>query len=142
MGRAPPGRAHWLRRRAADRAILQRERHSVAKRLTIGGLQCINPDETAPVIACSTPFALAVAGWGVFTLQDSVLTALRGVFWVPVENALFGMIKIALLVALAGALPSLGIFISWNLAVIAALIPEGQTHLRVDEVELVPGPGR
>jgi DNA-binding HxlR family transcriptional regulator len=26
--------------------------------------------------------------------------------------------------------------------VIAALIPEGQTHLRVDEVELVPGPGR
>jgi DNA-binding HxlR family transcriptional regulator len=26
--------------------------------------------------------------------------------------------------------------------VIAALIPKGQAHLRVDEVELVPGPGR
>jgi len=26
--------------------------------------------------------------------------------------------------------------------VIAALIPEGQTHYRVDEVELIPGPGR
>ena len=26
--------------------------------------------------------------------------------------------------------------------VIAALIPKGQEHLRVDEVELVPGPGR
>ena len=26
--------------------------------------------------------------------------------------------------------------------VMAALIPEGQAHLRVDEVELVPGPGR
>jgi DNA-binding HxlR family transcriptional regulator len=26
--------------------------------------------------------------------------------------------------------------------VIAALIPRGQAHLRVDEVELVPGPGR
>ena len=26
--------------------------------------------------------------------------------------------------------------------VIAALIPRGQVHLRVDEVELVPGPGR
>jgi O-antigen/teichoic acid export membrane protein len=74
-----------------------------------------------PLLALT--FALAVAGWGVFTLQDSVLTALRGVLWVPVENALFGMIKIALLAALAGAVPSLGIFISWNLAVIAALIP-------------------
>jgi DNA-binding HxlR family transcriptional regulator len=27
-------------------------------------------------------------------------------------------------------------------AVVAALIPKGQEHLRVDEVELVPGPGR
>jgi DNA-binding HxlR family transcriptional regulator len=27
-------------------------------------------------------------------------------------------------------------------AVVAALIPKGQAHLRVDEVELVPGPGR
>ena len=26
--------------------------------------------------------------------------------------------------------------------VVSALIPEGQAHLRVDEVELVPGPGR
>ena len=26
--------------------------------------------------------------------------------------------------------------------VVAALIPEGQAHLEVDEVELVPGPGR
>ncbi|MGI5240383.1 lipopolysaccharide biosynthesis protein [Dactylosporangium sp. CA-139066] len=68
-------------------------------------------------------FALAVAGWGVFTLQDSVLTALRGVVWVPVENALFSVLKIALLVLLAGAAPSLGIFVSWNLAVVAALIP-------------------
>jgi DNA-binding HxlR family transcriptional regulator len=29
-----------------------------------------------------------------------------------------------------------------NTPVIAALIPEGQAHLRADEVELVPGPGR
>ncbi|PWU47799.1 hypothetical protein DLJ46_13405 [Micromonospora globispora] len=68
-------------------------------------------------------FALSVAGWCVFTLQDSVLTALRGVVWVPVENTAFGILKIALLVLLAGALPSLGIFLSWNLAVVVALIP-------------------
>lgn len=74
-----------------------------------------------PLLALA--FALAVAAWGVFTLQDSVLTALRGALWVPAENGLFAMTKIALLVALAGAVPSLGIFASWNLAVIVALIP-------------------
>jgi O-antigen/teichoic acid export membrane protein len=74
-----------------------------------------------PLLAVA--FALAVAGWGIFTLQDSVLTALRGVVWVPVENTAFGLAKIALLVLFAGAVPSLGIFISWNLAVVAALIP-------------------
>ncbi|MFU8851167.1 lipopolysaccharide biosynthesis protein [Micromonospora sp. SL1-18] len=74
-----------------------------------------------PLIAVA--FILSVAGWCVFTLQDSVLTALRGVVWVPIENTAFGLAKIALLVLLAGAVPSLGIFISWNLAVVAALIP-------------------
>jgi len=74
-----------------------------------------------PLLAIS--FALAVAAWGVFTLQDTVLTALRGVVWVPVENTLFGVLKIALVVALAGAAPSLGIFVSWNVAVVVALIP-------------------
>ncbi|GAA4573878.1 hypothetical protein GCM10023176_39740 [Micromonospora coerulea] len=74
-----------------------------------------------PLLAVT--FALCVAGWSVFTLQDSVLTALRGVVWVPVENTAFGTIKIALLVLFAGAVPGLGIFVSWNLAVVATLIP-------------------
>ncbi|MFG2054499.1 lipopolysaccharide biosynthesis protein [Micromonospora sp. NPDC048930] len=74
-----------------------------------------------PLLAVA--FVLSIAGWCVFTLQDSVLTALRGVAWVPVENTAFGLAKIALLVLFAGAVPSLGIFISWNLAVVAALIP-------------------
>ena len=29
-------------------------------------------------------FVLSISAWGVFTLQDSVLTALRGAVWVPV----------------------------------------------------------
>ncbi|MFG2167141.1 lipopolysaccharide biosynthesis protein [Micromonospora chersina] len=77
--------------------------------------------DRTPLLALA--FALSVAGWCVFTLQDSVLTALRGVVWVPIENTVFGLLKIALLVLLAGAIPSLGIFVSWNLAVIAALVP-------------------
>jgi O-antigen/teichoic acid export membrane protein len=99
-----------------------------------------------PLLALS--LALAVAGWGLFTLQDSVLTALRGAVWVPVENTLFGALKIALLMVLAGALPSLGIFVSWNLAMVAALIPVNvlvfrkllpRLHARRDPVAL---PGR
>lgn len=77
--------------------------------------------DRTPLLAVA--FALSVAGWCVFTLQDSVLTALRGVVWVPIENAVFGLVKIALLVLLAGAVPSLGIFVSWNLAVVVALVP-------------------
>jgi len=68
-------------------------------------------------------FCLSVAAWGVFTLQDSILTALRGVVWVPVENAAYGIAKVVLLVLLAAVTPSLGIFLSWNVAVLAALIP-------------------
>lgn len=68
-------------------------------------------------------FPLCVAAWDVFTLQDSVLTALRGAVWVPVENAAFGVVKIGLLFLLAGALPGLGIFVSWSVPVLIVLVP-------------------
>jgi O-antigen/teichoic acid export membrane protein len=68
-------------------------------------------------------FCLSVAAWGIFTLQDSVLTALRGAIWVPVENASFGLAKALLVIAFAGVLPGLGVFLSWNLPVIIALVP-------------------
>jgi O-antigen/teichoic acid export membrane protein len=74
-----------------------------------------------PLLAVA--FIVSVAAWGIFTLQDSVLTALSGVVWVPVENAIFGCVKIALLALLAGIVPGLGIFTSWNIAVLAALVP-------------------
>lgn len=73
-----------------------------------------------PLLALA--FVVSVAAWGVFTLQDSVLTALRGAVWVPVENAAFGVTKIVLLVLLAAVVPGLGIFISWNAPVLVALI--------------------
>jgi O-antigen/teichoic acid export membrane protein len=76
-------------------------------------------------------FCLSVAAWGIFTLQDSVLTALRGAVWVPVENAAFGIAKALLLVALAGAVPTLGIFLSWNLPVVVALVPVNLLVFRI-----------
>jgi O-antigen/teichoic acid export membrane protein len=68
-------------------------------------------------------FCMSVVAWGIFTLQDSILTALRGAIWVPIENASFGLAKILLVIGLAGSLSGLGVFLSWNLPVIIALVP-------------------
>ena len=76
---------------------------------------------TAPLLGVA--FVVSVAAWSVFTLQDAVLTALRGAAWVPVENAAFGLAKIILLVVLAGIVPGLGVFLSWNIPVLLILLP-------------------
>ncbi|MFC5815881.1 lipopolysaccharide biosynthesis protein [Nonomuraea harbinensis] len=68
-------------------------------------------------------FLGAVAVWAVFTLQDVVLTGLRNAVWVPVNSIVFGLMKMGLLVALAGALPDGGIFVSWMVPTAIALIP-------------------
>ena len=77
----------------------------------------------SPGLPMAVVFVLSVAAWSVFTLQDSVLTALRGAVWVPVENAAFGVAKIALLVLLASAVPGHGIFASWTVPVMLSLAP-------------------
>jgi O-antigen/teichoic acid export membrane protein len=53
-------------------------------------------------------FFAATVTWSIFTLQDCVLTGLRRAVWVPVENVAFGVAKMGLLVALAGAAPGPG----------------------------------
>lgn len=68
-------------------------------------------------------FLLATMAWCIFTLQDSVLTALRRTLWVPVENTIFAIAKIGLLMALAVSFPKQGIFASWTIPVLAALVP-------------------
>lgn len=59
-------------------------------------------------------FALACSVSAIFAMQDGVLVGLRVARWVPIENAGFGLLKIALLPLLAAA--SLGIFAAWTLA--------------------------
>ena len=67
-------------------------------------------------------FVISVVAWAIFTLQDSVLVGLRSAFWVFVENAIFGVVKIVLLVALVTALPHhIGIYVSWMLPAIVAV---------------------
>ncbi|MFI6819104.1 lipopolysaccharide biosynthesis protein [Nonomuraea sp. NPDC050328] len=68
-------------------------------------------------------FLGAVLVWAVFTLQDVVLTGLRQAVWVPVNSLIFGLVKMGLLIALAGALPHGGIFVSWVVPTALALIP-------------------
>ncbi|MEV0387817.1 hypothetical protein [Nonomuraea sp. NPDC050643] len=68
-------------------------------------------------------FLASVVVWAVFTLQDVVLTGLRRATFVPLNNLIFGLVKMGLLVAVAGALPSGGIFVSWVIPTALALIP-------------------
>ena len=66
-------------------------------------------------------FLVSVVTWSIFTLQDGVMTGLRNAIWVPLENGMFGIVKIILLVAFAAAIPTVGIFVSWMLPVFVSL---------------------
>ncbi|MDQ6796916.1 MAG: hypothetical protein M3011_02630 [Actinomycetota bacterium] len=66
---------------------------------------------------------VAVALWNVFTLQDAVLTSARWSAAVPIENGLFGAIKIGLVVLLAHSFRGEGIFFAWVLAMAVMIVP-------------------
>lgn len=83
-------------------------------------------------------FVFAVAFWTVFSLQDAVMTGLDGAHWVPVENSLFSLGKLVLVLALASAAPLAGPFIAWNAPVVAAVL--GVTALIF--ARLIPGTRR
>lgn len=68
-------------------------------------------------------FVIATMSWCIFVLQDAVLTGLRRAVLVPIENSVFTVGKIVLLVLLASLLPSTGIFVSWTVAALATAIP-------------------
>ncbi|MFF0445511.1 lipopolysaccharide biosynthesis protein [Streptomyces sp. NPDC004609] len=68
-------------------------------------------------------FAAAAVSWALLTLQDGVLTGLRRAFWVPIGNAVFSVGKLVLLAVFASALPVLGIFVSWALAMALSIVP-------------------
>ena len=64
--------------------------------------------------AARIAFVVSVGVWAIFTLQDSVLVGLRSAIWVLVENGIFGLVKIVLLVMLVATFPHhIGIYVSW-----------------------------
>ncbi len=75
-------------------------------------------------------FVVSIMVAGIFTLQDSALTGVRAAPAVPVENAAFAVLKLGLVVALAGTAPTSGIFIAWTAAMAASIGPTNYYLLR------------
>lgn len=61
----------------------------------------------------SIAFVLAVAATAIFTIQDSVLIAVRQTVWIPVENGSFGAAKIAILFVFAPLSSAFAVFGAW-----------------------------
>jgi aminoglycoside phosphotransferase (APT) family kinase protein/O-antigen/teichoic acid export membrane protein len=68
-------------------------------------------------------FTAAALGWCVFVLQDSVLTGLGQAMVVPIENAAFSVLKLALLLGFAVWFPLYGVLASWTTAMAVTLLP-------------------
>lgn len=68
-------------------------------------------------------FVAALALWGVFALQDAALTATRRATWVPLENGLFGILKLAALPLMLVAGIVHGVFAAWMIPMALLVIP-------------------
>jgi O-antigen/teichoic acid export membrane protein/aminoglycoside phosphotransferase len=67
-------------------------------------------------------FVVATMIWSIFTLQDSVLTGLRHAIWVPLDNTIFALTKIALIAVFATTFPRYGILASWTFGVVVSVL--------------------
>lgn len=68
-------------------------------------------------------FVVALVLWGVFALQDAVLTATRHATWIPLENGVFGVLKLAALPAFLALGVGNGIFAAWVLPMALLVLP-------------------
>ena len=68
-------------------------------------------------------FVAACMAWCVFALQDSVMTGLRQATWVPLENLIFSVGKLLLLIYFATRFATVGVFGSWIAMVFVLLLP-------------------
>jgi O-antigen/teichoic acid export membrane protein len=93
-------------------------------------------------------FVLATGATTIFTLQDSVLTGLRAAKWIPLENSLYALAKLLLLIVLASTLTGSGPFVAWtaplafavvivNYLIFKRLIPSVSGEGRLDRSKLL-----
>jgi len=67
-------------------------------------------------------FVLATTAYALFALQDGALTGVRRPALVVGKNSAFALAKLLCVAALASALPTLGILMSWALALVVTLV--------------------
>lgn len=68
-------------------------------------------------------YAISVVFWTIFSLQDTALTAVRKATWVPVENATYGVAKLALLPVFSRIGVTDGILLAWIAPALLLLVP-------------------
>jgi O-antigen/teichoic acid export membrane protein len=68
-------------------------------------------------------FAVAVLVWAIFALQDAAIIGLRRAVWIPAENGVFGVLKLALLLPFAALMADVGVFAAWVLAAAVLILP-------------------
>jgi O-antigen/teichoic acid export membrane protein len=68
-------------------------------------------------------YVLGLVAWGCFSLQDAALTAVRRAPWVPVENSVFGLLKLAALPAMLALGAANGVFLAWTVPVLLLIVP-------------------
>ncbi len=74
-------------------------------------------------ITLAALFVVATLIWGIFALQDSVLTALRQATWVPIENGIYAALKIIVLPVLLAIGVTEPVFVAWAIPMVLLILP-------------------
>ncbi|MEA2622845.1 MAG: hypothetical protein QOH61_1755 [Chloroflexota bacterium] len=95
--------------------------------IVVFGAMAVMGTSTLALEGLATPLGVLFLVLGtmastIFNLQDGVLAGLRRTVWVPVENGIYSVVKILVLVALAVGLPTLGIVVSWFLPIFVMVV--------------------
>jgi O-antigen/teichoic acid export membrane protein len=59
--------------------------------------------------------------WCVFNVQDGTIIGMRKSVWVPIENTIYGTLKLALLIVFLYVFPQYGIFLSWIIPILVVI---------------------
>jgi O-antigen/teichoic acid export membrane protein len=68
-------------------------------------------------------YVTGLVAWGWFVLQDAALTAVRRAPWVPVENGIFGILKLVALPAFLVLGSGSGVFLAWTVPALLLIVP-------------------